>query len=264
MGASGPFALGPAGLGSKVRAARPTSSEAKPILPHHREPSIKQEPTDNDTKMNLDDQLIQDLKFEQDAFAPVFLPTDQDTKDDGQTDIKDESHLGEEGADIDVHQENHQAEQLNPSKSLSDFFVLTKQDLQDHLLFFQFPPTLPQFWVPSELYPESIEPAIPASNPPETSQSSEATPSTEKETFLPLTDDRVEGCIGKLVIYKSSKVQLKIGNLIFDVSAGANCHFLECITAIDAENKQAFSLGNIEQHLVCTPDLDQLLNDLEL
>ncbi|KAL1920925.1 uncharacterized protein VTP21DRAFT_11560 [Calcarisporiella thermophila] len=76
-----------------------------------------------------------------------------------------------------------------------------------------------------------------------------------------------EGLVGKLVVYASGKVKMKFGDIILDVTDGADCSFLQHIVALDANSKQAFVVGSVGKRFVCVPDIDMLLvseNEKEL
>ncbi|KAJ2556377.1 hypothetical protein EV175_002054 [Coemansia sp. RSA 1933] len=74
------------------------------------------------------------------------------------------------------------------------------------------------------------------------------------------TDIHLDGRIGTLVVLKSGAVKLKIGDILLDVSKGANTQFLRGLLAVDMRGpNSAFMLGNIDEQLVCTPDLDSIL-----
>ncbi|KAF9935033.1 hypothetical protein FBU30_008526 [Linnemannia zychae] len=72
-----------------------------------------------------------------------------------------------------------------------------------------------------------------------------------------------EGKIGRLLIYKSGKVKMKIGDILMDVSSGSECSFLQDLVVVDSNNKQAFVMGSVQKRMVCVPNLTELLNGLE-
>ncbi|KAF9106684.1 hypothetical protein BGX27_009062 [Mortierella sp. AM989] len=72
-----------------------------------------------------------------------------------------------------------------------------------------------------------------------------------------------EGKIGRLLIYKSGKVKMQIGDIVMDVSAGSECSFLQDVVVVDSNNKQAFVMGSVQKRMVCVPNLTQLLSGLE-
>ncbi|KAI1316307.1 hypothetical protein EDD11_010150 [Mortierella claussenii] len=72
-----------------------------------------------------------------------------------------------------------------------------------------------------------------------------------------------EGKIGRLLIYKSGKVKMQIGEIVMDISTGAECSFLQDVVVVDSSNKQAFVMGSVQKRMVCVPNLTQLLSGLE-
>ncbi|KAJ2808233.1 DNA-directed RNA polymerase III subunit RPC4 [Coemansia guatemalensis] len=71
----------------------------------------------------------------------------------------------------------------------------------------------------------------------------------------------VDGRAGTLVVLRSGAVKLKIGDVLFDVSRGADCQFLRGLLAVDVRSgsSSAYMLGNVDAQLLCTPDLDSIL-----
>ncbi|KAG0366553.1 hypothetical protein BGZ54_005188 [Gamsiella multidivaricata] len=72
-----------------------------------------------------------------------------------------------------------------------------------------------------------------------------------------------EGKIGRLLVYKSGKVKMQIGDIVMDVSSGSECSFLQDVVVVDSNNKQAFVMGSVQKRMVCVPNLTQLLSGLE-
>ncbi|KAM0863610.1 hypothetical protein ACQ4PT_044486 [Festuca glaucescens] len=68
------------------------------------------------------------------------------------------------------------------------------------------------------------------------------------------------GLMGKILIYKSSKVKMKIGDALFDVSRGSNCMFIQEVAAVNTREKHCCTLGEISKRAVVTPDVDYLLD----
>jgi hypothetical protein len=66
------------------------------------------------------------------------------------------------------------------------------------------------------------------------------------------------GNIGKLQIYKSGKVKLRIGDVLFDVSTGMPCNFLQEVAALNTEKKKYYQLGDVSRRMVCYPDVSDL------
>ncbi|XP_022141051.1 DNA-directed RNA polymerase III subunit RPC4-like isoform X2 [Momordica charantia] len=68
------------------------------------------------------------------------------------------------------------------------------------------------------------------------------------------------GYMGKLLIYKSGAVKLRLGETLYDVSSGSNCSFLQHVVAINTEEGHCCDLGDVGKRVVVTPDISSLLN----
>jgi len=67
------------------------------------------------------------------------------------------------------------------------------------------------------------------------------------------------GQLGKLVIYKSGKIKMKIGDIVLDVNEGVQCLFHQELMSIHAATGEASRLGPIHHRLVCTTDVEDLV-----
>ncbi|CAH0480692.1 unnamed protein product [Peronospora belbahrii] len=97
----------------------------------------------------------------------------------------------------------------------------------------------------------------------------EAQRSKESKTTDESPDDGVfdhsieaapSGFIGKICVHKSGKMVLLLGGKQFEVAAAPTPSFCEEVYAVNTTEKQLSILGNIERHLVVTPDFDVLLH----
>uniref|UniRef100_A0A0E0N623 DNA-directed RNA polymerase III subunit RPC4 n=1 Tax=Oryza rufipogon TaxID=4529 RepID=A0A0E0N623_ORYRU len=69
-----------------------------------------------------------------------------------------------------------------------------------------------------------------------------------------------QGYLGKMVVYKSGKIKMKLGDVMFDVNPGEECRMAQHVAAINTKEKHCCLLGEIEsRHVVVTPDVDSLL-----
>ncbi|KAF0974680.1 hypothetical protein FDP41_006154 [Naegleria fowleri] len=72
------------------------------------------------------------------------------------------------------------------------------------------------------------------------------------------------GLVGEMVIYKSGKVKLKLGDVLLDVFPGSEFSFPEHVACIDIADKDkqgnCHILGNIAKRFSCVPDVDYLLS----
>uniref|UniRef100_A0A7S0UXZ5 DNA-directed RNA polymerase III subunit RPC4 n=1 Tax=Polytomella parva TaxID=51329 RepID=A0A7S0UXZ5_9CHLO len=70
------------------------------------------------------------------------------------------------------------------------------------------------------------------------------------------------GFLGKLVVFKSGKVCLKMGDVLLDVSQGLKSEHRQDVAAINPQTKHCVFVGDVTQRLVISPNLDQLIFDL--
>ncbi|XP_039131745.1 uncharacterized protein LOC120268383 [Dioscorea cayenensis subsp. rotundata] len=71
------------------------------------------------------------------------------------------------------------------------------------------------------------------------------------------------GFMGKLLVYRSGAVKLKLGESLFDVSPGSDCGFAQEVTAIRTDMKQCCVLGELSKRAIVTPDVDSLFDSME-
>eukprot|EP01027_Heterolobosea_sp_BB2_P012064 GEZU01017509.1.p1 GENE.GEZU01017509.1~~GEZU01017509.1.p1 ORF type:complete len:249 (-),score=89.35 GEZU01017509.1:237-983(-) len=67
------------------------------------------------------------------------------------------------------------------------------------------------------------------------------------------------GWIGEMIVYKSGKVKLQLGDVVFDVSPGTEFNFLQEVMSIDANTKTCYNLGPIKKRILCMPDVESIL-----
>ncbi|KAL6840063.1 hypothetical protein ACP4OV_029873 [Aristida adscensionis] len=71
------------------------------------------------------------------------------------------------------------------------------------------------------------------------------------------------GYLGKMLVYKSGKIKMKLGDVMFDVNPGAECSMVQHAVALNTREKHCCMLGEIEnRHVIVTPDVDSLLNGI--
>nr|CAB3446701.1 unnamed protein product [Digitaria exilis] len=71
------------------------------------------------------------------------------------------------------------------------------------------------------------------------------------------------GFMGKILVYKSGKVKMTLGDVLFDVSAGSSCMFAQEVAAINTKEKHCCGLGELGKRAVVTPDVNSLLGSIE-
>ncbi|KAF3681602.1 putative CMP-sialic acid transporter 5-like [Capsicum annuum] len=74
--------------------------------------------------------------------------------------------------------------------------------------------------------------------------------------------DLPAGSMGKMLVYKSGTVKLKLGDILYNVSPGVECSFAQDVVAINTAEKQCCQLGELGKRAVVTPDVDFLLDKM--
>ncbi|KLO11606.1 hypothetical protein SCHPADRAFT_463611 [Schizopora paradoxa] len=159
---------------------------------------------------------------------------------------------------------------------------------QEKLYFFQFPEPFPNFAVPvapdkgkGVAKGEHAEDNNPKTEdiksekgkkvsfaPDVKAPSGASTPSTIEPDKDPLKDappPLPQGIIGRLEIYQSGAVKMRLenGNLL-DVTAATQPSFLQHAVHVDVQNKKLCVLGEVNRRFVVSPNLDALIEQLEM
>lgn len=77
-------------------------------------------------------------------------------------------------------------------------------------------------------------------------------------------EDLPAGYMGKMLVYKSGAIKLKLGDILYDVSAGSTCIFAQDVVAINTVDKECCFLGEIGKRAIVTPDQSLLDNVIDL
>ncbi|KAJ4733491.1 hypothetical protein LUZ62_085391 [Rhynchospora pubera] len=68
------------------------------------------------------------------------------------------------------------------------------------------------------------------------------------------------GYLGKLLVYKSGKVKMKIGENFFDVYPGSECKFTQDVAVVNLKEKHCCVVGQLgKQRAIVTPDVESML-----
>ncbi|KAJ2919503.1 hypothetical protein MD484_g932, partial [Candolleomyces efflorescens] len=144
---------------------------------------------------------------------------------------------------------------------------------EDRLYLFQFPSPFPTFLPntkPSDnsedvemsdgtkkvSFGPDVKPAVEAT--PATSRTASTVPS---ETPKP---DPLNGVIGRLEVYRSGTVKIRLGNdIVLDVNPATQPSFLQQAIYLDRNEKRLSVLGEVNKQFVASPDVDVLLQALE-
>nr|CAB3484358.1 unnamed protein product [Digitaria exilis] len=170
---------------------------------------------------------------------PVTLPLRRPYS--GNPEILDDEEFGESSAGRARDAELTAAEELG---------LMDRSD-ESQLLFVQLPASLPL-----PMQPESVAEPTKGS---EGRREGVRTPSHIGSKLRELPG----GYMGKILVYKSGKVKMKIGDTLFDVSSGSNCKFVQEVAAMNTREKHCCTVGEISKRAVITPNIDSLLGSVD-
>ncbi|KAI7725159.1 hypothetical protein M8C21_013905, partial [Ambrosia artemisiifolia] len=121
-----------------------------------------------------------------------------------------------------------------------------EDDNKKHIIFFQFPPQLPLDRVPV------------SSKDKEKAGSSSSNVSNKCGGLKDLPNGR----IGKMLVYKSGAIKLKLGDTIFNVSSGTPSGSDRSAAIMNTKSKDCCVLGKVNKRAIVTPDLNSLLENI--
>ncbi|XP_020214842.1 DNA-directed RNA polymerase III subunit rpc4 [Cajanus cajan] len=166
------------------------------------------------------------------SYYPTTLPLRKPNS--GDPEILDEEEFGEAAASVEYDE--------NAVNSAAELGLLEKSE-QQTMLFFKFPAALP-LEKQNNKGKEKIG-------------TSTVTGEPTKSKGIAL-EELPRGHMGKMLVYKSGAIKLKLGETLFDVSSGTNCVFAQDIVAMNAAQKQCCNLSKINKRVVVVPDLDSI------
>ncbi|URE13850.1 RNA polymerase III RPC4 domain containing protein [Musa troglodytarum] len=170
------------------------------------------------------------------SYYPMTLPLRRPNS--GNPEILDEKEFGEASASAALDET-----QINPAEELG---LMEKME-EAQMLFLQFPTILPLV------------------NRSASSVGSSSTVSKKEHGAMKgcKLEDLSAGYMGKMMVYKSGKVKMKLGDVLFDISPGVKCEFVQDIAAINTKEKHCCILGKLNKRAVLTPDMDSLLASID-
>jgi len=132
--------------------------------------------------------------------------------------------------------------------------VFTNSEAMEELFFIQLPSYLPASHAnktpPKQVKSKRDRPDPNASGIPQ-------------EQFERNIHNIPEGYMGKIYVYESGKVKMKLGDIWFNINMGAECSFKQEAAVIDTEQQTLHVLGNVSKRLVCSPDIRNLLQQAD-
>lgn len=172
------------------------------------------------------------------TYYPTTLPLRRPYS--GDPELLDKAEFGE--ADDSEYDENT----INPASDLG----LMVESEEEKMLFFQLPASLPLL---------------------KRSASRKGKEKVESHTSLESGGVSKKGCsleelpggyMGKMLVYKSGAIKLKLGDALYDVSPGSDCIFSQDVAAINLAEKECCVLGELRRRAVVTADVDHMLDSM--
>ncbi|CAM4713784.1 unnamed protein product [Leuciscus chuanchicus] len=143
---------------------------------------------------------------------------------------------------------------------LPDLLEVWNHCKEEEFLFMQLPDSLPGQPPTTDVRPTKTE--VQSSDGQTMMQKTETQEESQEENSCCLKDLQ-EGLVGKMLVRKSGKVQLILGNVTLDVALGTPCAFLQELVSVNTEGRRGDMsvLGHIKHKLVCSPDFQTLLEN---
>ncbi|XP_019151097.1 PREDICTED: DNA-directed RNA polymerase III subunit rpc4 [Ipomoea nil] len=170
------------------------------------------------------------------TYYPTTLPLRRPYS--GNPEVLDEREFGEASESYEYDEDA-----INPAEELGLF----EEAPEENLFFVQLPTLMPMFKQPA-----NAEGSETASNNPRAMRARACK-----------FDDLPGGYLGKMVVYKSGAIKMKLGETLYDVSPGMNCVFSQDVVVMNTEEKNCCNVGEISRRAVITPDVESLLASMQ-
>ncbi|KFK29008.1 hypothetical protein AALP_AA7G077100 [Arabis alpina] len=206
---------------------RPTVSSA--TTPQKDEEEVQDEEEVHTLVTRTKEEYIEPWDYE-DSYYPTVLPLRKPNS--GDPELCDQEEFGELAKHPDYDEST-----INSAKELG----LTSQHCKKQMFMFKIPDELP---------------VMKQSTGTNTKRSISDYSSKRNNPFEGLS----EGFMGKMLVYKSGAVKLKLGDALFDVSPGPNTKFHSDVVAINTEGRKCCRIGSSAKFATITPDIESLLN----
>lgn len=172
-------------------------------------------------------------------YYPVTLPVRMPYS--GNPEVLDEQEFNED-SETNVYNESS----LKPAEELG---LLEEEDLEKKLVFIQLPATMP---IPNQaVKTEGVG----------TASSSKPLKNASKACSL---NEIPAGKMGKMLVYKSGAVKLKLGDHLYNVSGGLDCSFAQDLVCMNTEEKYCCTIGELNKRAIITPDIESVLDNMDL
>ncbi|RDB20935.1 DNA-directed RNA polymerase III subunit rpc4 [Hypsizygus marmoreus] len=292
MTASGPFAMGPALAGNNARRAVPRSNFAPIPIPgagtalgsslvRGAAPSLKREgdlkgkgvvaKVQEDEEVYSDpDEGVEIVDMEDvrqmDWMAPESLRKEKRQKkakkEEATEAIASEQINRANALDLSESEEEEELEDIIEHFAARSDIEPDSTLREEKLYFFQFPSPFPTFISTTTETGDDTGAgeAIPAKDiKPEPGTSKVVSP-----TKVQIPEPKVDGVIGRLEIYRSGAVKMRLANgILLDVNAATQPSFLQQAVYLDKKEGRLSVLGEVNKRFSVSPDIETLLTAME-
>ncbi|KAM1809794.1 hypothetical protein ACFX12_026649 [Malus domestica] len=170
------------------------------------------------------------------SYYPVTLPLRPPYS--GDPEIRNQEEFGD-GSEESTYDENS----TKPANDLD----LLEENKATSMFFLQLPQYLP-----------TMKRSATADGPEATKSSRPPGSAHNMQKFCALSD-LPPGHMGKMLVYRSGAIKLKLGDTLFDVSSGMKCGFAQDLVVTN-ENEKGFGIiGELNKRAIATPDIDSIL-----
>ncbi|KAM1780569.1 hypothetical protein FF1_041707 [Malus domestica] len=175
------------------------------------------------------------------TYYPTTLPLRQPNS--GDPEILNANEFGEDA------EKEYDESTINSASKLG----LLEEKVKAKLLFVQLPSILPLTSKPSATAKGKEKVG--------SSTSLESSGAPKKEGSL---EELPAGFMGKMLVYKSGAIKLRLGDTLYDVSPGSDSMSAQDVVVANTAEKKCIVLGELHQRAVVTPDVDSLLNVISI
>ncbi|XP_037113955.1 DNA-directed RNA polymerase III subunit RPC4 [Syngnathus acus] len=250
---------GPAPIINIKKEKRETEEETKEILRKLEHDSFIDDPYLRGEKRSCPVQLplaVTGWGFKEEFSAPTIKieKMDEDDPMEPAVEIKEEH----EETPIKKPEATFKPPPLPEPDVLTDLLHKWSLSKGEELFFVQLPDTLPGQPPTKEYKPIKTE--VKSEDGQSVLLKTESQEEQNEDISCNLKDLR-EGLVGKMLVRKSGRVQLIMGQITLDVSLGASCSFLQELVSVDTEGRTGdlTVFGNVKHKMVCSPDFESLL-----
>ncbi|XP_071736356.1 uncharacterized protein [Rutidosis leptorrhynchoides] len=198
-------------------------------------------------KMMVDDQSdsSSDTEYKEpwdpNSYYPITLPLRPFGS--GNPEVLDEKEFGEEM--------EHDETKMNSALELG--LLGQENNEEKKMMLFQFPEKLPL-----DKLSNQATVSVKGKDKVESSGSSKVDVSNKGSGLKDLPN----GHMGKMLVYKSGAVKLKLGDIIYNVTPGILDECQQDVAVMNTESKHCCVLGPVDKKAIVTPDVDSMLDSI--